>query len=499
MTTHSSYCPLAQQAIERPEAIALIERQRENGVIHYSYAQLHHQVEQRRLWLLQQGITAGQRLLIASEDKAEIVRLLLASLRLGSVLIPINPAFPEVQQRVLIQSFDADGFIDQPGRANSDNNKKPQDNAKLADRCRSLALTGDDQNNHPQTPGRISAIPIEDPDAPLSGVLTSGTGGTPKLALHSYRNHAASAAGSRSLISLQPGDGWALALPLDHISGQAIVFRCLLAGASLIIPAVNETLQQLLLEPHLTHLSAVPTQLLGLQRAGVNLDNSTLQQLLIGGGVIPSGLLNWLSQQPLQSWISYGLTEMSSQVMTGAINPEGKLASLLPHCQLRLSADNEILVRGDSLFLGYYRSTGCQLPLDHQGWFHTRDLGFLDSQQQLSIRGRMDNQFISGGENIQPESIELVIAAYPGIDNCILVPVDDPYYGQRSVAFITPLTAIDSAQLERWLRQRLPRYQVPIHYLQLPTSEAALKISRVELIRLAAKLVGINSDPPGCG
>ncbi|MEH6822513.1 MAG: AMP-binding protein [Motiliproteus sp.] len=482
MTAPRTTCPLAQHALERPEAIALVERLADGQSRLCRYDQLHFQVEQRRHWLQQQGVKPGQHLLLVTHDKAELIRLLIASLRLGCVLIPINPAFPAAQQLELLKRCNADGVIDDSGNVT--------DCTLLPERCRRLDLN---TLAKPPTTSITDQPPIEpirigNPQAPLSGVLTSGSTATPKLALHSYRNHAASAEGSRALIPLQPGDGWALALPLYHIGGQATVFRALLAGACLIIPAADESLQQLLREPRLTHLSAVSTQLLRLQHANFSFSDSALRQLLVGGGVIPPALLTWLQQQPVQSWISYGLTEMSSQVMTGPLCPSGRLATLLPHCQLKLSAENEILVKGESLFLGYYRDGQYHRPLDNQGWFNTRDLGQFDARQHLTICGRLDNQFISGGENIQPEMIEQTLAAYPGIAACFVVPVADPRYGQRPVAFISTLSSIDTVQLESWLRQRLPGYLIPIRYLPLPAPTTALKTSRAELIRLAAKL-----------
>ncbi|MFT6914686.1 MAG: O-succinylbenzoic acid--CoA ligase [Motiliproteus sp.] len=492
MTEQPSLCPLALHAIARPAAIALVEHQPQGGAILCRYDDLHHQVEQRRHWLQQQGIKPGQRLLVAIQDQGELLRLLIASLRLGCVLIPIDPDFLQAQKHALILGCDADGFIDESATPDPAAQSTRLDSRLLPERCFRLDL-----NALASIPRQlqIPTLVITHPDAPLSGVLTSGATGTPKLALHSYNNHLASAEGSRHLIPLKPGDGWGLLLPLYHIGGQAILFRCLLAGASLIIPAPAESreqpllqpLLQLLAEPRLTHLSAVPSQLLSLQQANFNFANSTLQQLLLSGASLAPRLLRWLYQQPLQSWISYDLTEMSSQVMTGPPCASARLTSLLPHCQLRLSDENEILVKGASLFLGYYRKGRCHQPVDAQGWFHTGDLGQFDPQQQLSIGGRLDNQFISGGENIQPETIERALAAYPGIDECLVVPADDPGQGLRPVVFIRSQAAIDHAQLDLWLRQRLPSHQIPVRYLPMPTTTAALEPSRVEVRRLAAE------------
>ncbi len=487
MTDQQTCCPLARHASEQPEVIALVQRQPQGPARRCSYLQLHLQVEQRCNWLQQQGVRPGQQLLVALDDPAELLRLLVAVLRLSCVLIPINPAFPARQQRALLHSCDADWFIAATVNTAPQRPGASLDSAPLPQRCRRLELPAILNSVTASAPAH--PIPINNPHAPLSGVLTSGSTGAPKLALHSFANHAASAEGSRSLIPLQSGDGWAVTLPLYHIGGQALLFRALLAGASLIIPAPAEALSQLLEEPRLTHLSAVATQLLRLQQQQFDFSGSSLRQLLLGGSAIPPSLLAWLAEQPLQCWISYGLTEMSSQVMTGPLCSSGRLARLLPHCQLQLADNQEIRVKGASLFLGYYRNGHCYRPVDEHGWFHTRDLGQLDPQQGLTISGRLDNQFISGGENIQPELIERALSAYPGLTACYVVPINDADYGQRPVAFISPHAAIDPQALSHWLRQRLPSYLVPIHYLPLPLSTATLKSSRPELGRLAAELL----------
>ena len=66
----------------------------------------------------------------------------------------------------------------------------------------------------------------------------------------------------------------------------------------------------------------------------------------------------------------------------------------------------EILVRGETLFAGYVEGEDLDRPLDAEGWFHTGDLGELDENGYLRVGGRVDNLFISGGENVQPEEIE---------------------------------------------------------------------------------------------
>ena len=96
---------------------------------------------------------------------------------------------------------------------------------------------------------------------PATIVFTSGSAGVPKAVLHTCGNHYYNALGSNINLPLTSGDRWLLNLPLHHVAGLGIHFRCLLAGAAVVLPARGETLDAALSRYEVTHLSAVTTQL----------------------------------------------------------------------------------------------------------------------------------------------------------------------------------------------------------------------------------------------
>jgi O-succinylbenzoic acid--CoA ligase len=194
------------------------------------------------------------------------------------------------------------------------------------------------------------------------------------------------------------------------------------------------------------------------------------------------------------------MTEMASQVTTTA--PRASPAELstsgriLPHRELRISQGGEILVRGDTLFLGYLGPDGTDPARDAEGWFHTGYLGTVGADGLLRVAGRRDNLFISGGENIQPEEIEHVLGEHPQIDEAIVVPVPDREWGQRPVAFIRGATKPPpAAEIEVWLGERLPRYMVPVAFLPWPTAEtsAQMKPDRIALAGTVRELPDASS------
>ncbi len=284
---------------------------------------------------------------------------------------------------------------------------------------------------------------------PATFLFTSGSSGKPKIACHTLANHLFSAQGSNQLIPLEKTDRWALTLPLFHVGGLGILFRCYLAQCSILLNSLETA----------THISMVPTQLLRLQTPLPN-----LKTILLGGAPLPDISTPW------NILPTYGMTEMSSQIVTGN--------KIHPHAELKIAPDKEIWVRGPVLFQGYLENNEIHLPLT-DGWFATKDLGeWRDGK--LHILGRKDNLFISGGENIQPEEIEAAIRTFCHMES-IVVPFPDPEFGARPAVFLPP--PFNLPKLQAALLPHLPKYKIPIRAFPLPP-QTSLKPNRKELAQL---------------
>ena len=150
----------------------------------------------------------------------------------------------------------------------------------------------------------------------------------------------------------------------------------------------------------------------------------------------------------------------------------------LPGREVRI-VDGEVWLRSDSIAAGYWRD-GQMVPLANaDGWFATRDRGRLE-HGRLTILGRVDNLFFSGGEGIQPEEVERVIGAHPWITQVFIVPQDDAEFGQRPVAVVECGEHDDPSALAGWCADKLARFQQPVRWLRLPESlkTGGIKISR---------------------
>jgi long-subunit acyl-CoA synthetase (AMP-forming) len=168
-----------------------------------------------------------------------------------------------------------------------------------------------------------------------------------------------------------------------------------------------------------------------------------------GGAPMHSEVLQRLTDLGIPIYEGYGLSENSSVVTwnrPGAARI-GTVGTPLPHVEVQLAADNEILVRSTSLFDGYTRDDPSSCPVDEQGWLHTGDLGAIDDDGFLRVIGRKKNMIItSSGRNIAPEWVEAQYATIPGISAVAVVGNDlEAIHGLFLVESGKPLFQIRAA------------------------------------------------------
>lgn len=295
--------------------------------------------------------------------------------------------------------------------------------------------------------------------------------------------HVASAQGSAANIPLLPGDRWLWSLPLIHVSGLSILIRCAAAGATVAGTSGEIKLSaNLITSREITHLSTVNTQLRRLLQEK-NFPAKHLKSILLGGSNVDEVLVNSVRQRGVAVHTTYGLTEMASQVTTSTSDGEpAKSGSVLPGREIKIATDGEILVRGAPLCLGYFIDGETQPVVDEQGWFHTGDIGSIDDTKQLTVVGRIDNMFTSGGENIYPENIERAITKTFGVQQVIVVPCPDESFGARPVAFVEGDLPDDWKTV---LRETLQGPEIPLKILPwLHDIETGIKPNRRQMQKL---------------
>jgi O-succinylbenzoic acid--CoA ligase len=460
-------CPLRAAALSAPDAAAIIGP---GGTI--TYDELDGRVSAAASHLRE--FEPGSRVALYLPKDERYVTLMLAVIRAGHVACPTSDRLPPKGVAQLVERASCDAVI------SDDDDVLRTAGAGLHRSKPEPLLDGDGRRDQPEY------VPL---DRPATVVFTSGSTGTPKGALHTFGNHYSNALGSNANITLRPEDRWLHSLPLYHVGGISILFRCLLAGAKIALPEHGAAIGESIARLGATHVSLVSTQLLRLLREDIDLGG--LKAVLMGGGPVPVSLIDEAVSRHLPIHTSYGLTEMASQVTTtppGASRGELLTAGrVLAEREVSISEKGEILVRGATLFAGYVEDENLDLPLDANGLFHTGDLGELDESGYLRVLGRKDNRFFSGGENIQPEEIEEALSLLPGVEAAVVVPVDDAEFGQRPVAFVRTEKE-GTMDFAPELEKVLPRFKVPASFHPWPAESGGMKVNRAHFRELARHL-----------
>lgn len=419
-------CPVRAAAEATPEAPALVWKGET-----WSYAQLDSLVEKSAVALRAQAVTAGTRVPVRSANSPEVAVLFHALGRVGAVYMPLNPRWTEVEVATALR----------------------------------------------QVPRAPAGAGIR------AALFTSGTTGGPRLVEISEANLRASAAASALNLGGSADSRWLGTLPLFHIGGLAMLHRCAVYGACLLLePGFDAERVGSLMNGEVTHASLVPTTL---ERVlTVRSSFSALRAVLIGGGPMTSALLQRARAAGLPVLQTYGLTEATSQVTTERLTEaDGTTAGHpIEGVSVRILDERGGLAGVDEV--GEIQVSGPTVT--QAGWLSTKDLGRLDARGRLTVLSRRVDLIISGGENIYPLEVEAALREHPAVVDVAVVPKNDAEWGQVPVGFLVLRSPVDDAAMTSWLRERLAAYKVPRewHRLDVLPRNAMGKLERTSLISL---------------
>lgn len=412
-------CPVHARALERPndEAVICAEAR-------LTWAELDARVTSLAGKLAADGIAAGDCIALQSHNSLALVLHLLALPRLGARAVMLNARLTE------------------------------HETAQLVDRIRPRRFLRE-LTEGPTPPGPTTIHPSAG-----AILFTSGTTGVPKAALLRWKAFEASARASTQRL----GRGrWLCTLPLFHVGGLAMLWRCMHDGSTLVLHerfdehAFLETLAR----ERITHASLVATTLQRVLACGVP-PLPYLEAVLVGGGPTPQRLVDAARTCGLPVRLTYGLTEACSQVTTQASANGYDAGTPLDGTEVKLSPEGEILVRGPTQFLCYLFDERATKAAKPDGWLHTGDFGSLDAHGRLTVLGRRNDLLISGGENVYPAEIEATLLQHPTVRDAGVLALDDERWGQVPMALVVLRDgALDEAALREWCKTRLAAFKVP--------------------------------------
>lgn len=288
-------------------------------------------------------------------------------------------------------------------------------------------------------------------------VFTSGTTGRAKGVRLTMLNLTAAASASAQHLGHGPDDDWLLAMPLHHVGGLSILVRQAYTGGSVtMLSRFDPVAFAAAMRGRVTMVSVVATMLRRLLDEG---PFDGLRAVLVGGGPIPEGLLEEAVERGLPVLPTYGMTETFGQVAT--LRPGSPLAYKahpLPGVEFRVDSDGRIAVKGPQVSPGYV-----DRPDRPDPWFVTGDLGEIDDEGAVTVKGRADTTIISGGEKVSPERVEAALRDHPGLEEAVVVGISDAEWGEAVVCVYEGESQVDLAGWE----PALPSFMIPKRWIRV--------------------------------
>ncbi|MEV8468035.1 malonyl-CoA synthase [Fluviibacterium sp. DFM31] len=423
------------------------------------------------------GVQTGDRVAVQVDKCPEMIALFAACAQSGAVFLPLNTAYTPAEVSYFVENSEAKLFVCAPEKADDLAPVALACGARLETLAHGRGSLTDLAATQPETFETVARGPDD-----LAGFLyTSGTTGRSKGAMLTQDNLLSNARTLVDVWRFSSDDVLLHALPIFHTHGLFVATNViLLAGGSMIFLPKLDVDQLIDWMPKATTLMGVPTFYTRLlDDARFTGDLAAHMRLFISG----SAPLLAATHEAFEARTGhrilerYGMTEtnMNTSNPYDGNRRAGTVGQALPGVEVKV-CDPEtgqalpvgeigvVQVRGPNVFKGYWRmpeKTAEELRAD--GFFITGDLGRLDADGYLTIVGRNKDLIISGGYNIYPKEIELLLDAAPGVMESAVIGAPHPDFGESVVAVLVPEAGAtpDLAAIAAALDGQLARFKQP--------------------------------------
>jgi long-chain acyl-CoA synthetase len=426
------------------------------------------------------GIAKGDRVAIIAENRPEWTITDFACLLIGAVVVPVYPTLTEEQTAYILRDAGVRvAFVSSRKQLDKISRLSPPlEKIVVMDEIEGdgIILVSQLFKNSPSQRDRAwdeQAMATTKPEDLATIIYTSGTTGVPKGVMLTHGNIASNIEFSLNGFELGPADISISFLPLSHITARHLDLALLYRGASLAYVSFIEQLPTAFLEVRPTLIVAVPRvyekvharvdlEAMGSRKNSIYrwaISTGKKQRAKILAGKIPSSpfwrmanflvykkiraafggaarffisggaplgreLAEWYASIGIRIHEGYGLTETSPVIALN--NPKahkiGSVGKTLANVELRIAEDGEILVRGPSVFSGYWKRPDETKNAFTEGWFKTGDVGVMDEEGFLSITDRKKDLIkTSGGKFIAPQPIENSLKHNPLVAEAVVL------------------------------------------------------------------------------
>ncbi len=446
------------------------------GSVQWNYEELQERVSNLSGLLQSWGLKKRDRVGLLLNPSEIYIAAVHALARIGVVTVPLNVR--QSPSELLFQLKNCNPSLVLYDPALSDLKKRiEEEKTDRTFRWKRYTELRTDANSKPIRGGLMNTASVH------SIIYTSGSTGTSKGVKITFSNLLWNAIGFGIRHNASSSDRWLLVMPLFHVGGYTIIFRSVLHGSNIILHPRFEAAKvvESLDRDRITLVSFVPTmfeRILKLHRGSFS---RSLRLVFLGGSKIPTSLLQEILQRRLHVVFTYGMTETCSQVAISSVGSSAGLdkisyrpmfpTTMAIKSRKALTSQSgkvgEILVRGPTVFRGYWGEPRMTSAAFKKGWFCTGDLGFLDGQGGIVVLGRKDDIMISGGEKINPGDVESSLLQHGAIEDAVVIGREDRGWGQRveAVVKVKQNSQPPSAtELTKFLQGRIGRYKIPKAY-----------------------------------
>jgi fatty-acyl-CoA synthase len=465
----------------RPGKVAIVDRV--SGVS-YTYQDLYRSSRLQAYRLAALGVKPGDRVAVYSQNRPEILELLLACGLLGACLVPLNWRLaPQELEKIVADCEPKLIFIDP---------ETPTD-----------VLVGQSLLSLQSGDAAPVKLPEVSPETALAIFYTGGTTGVPKGAVLTHASMQWNAWNTIAGWGLSPEDIAPIFTPMFHTGGLNVMATPLLClGGTLVLPGTFEPAKafEVIEQERCTLVFLVPTmydmlrQVPGFGRARV----AHVRKWISGGAPCPKTLFEayWGEGIPLIQ--GYGLTEAGPNTFgvsfEDAQKRPGTVGVPLPGVELKLVGNDgkepavgqagELMVRGGHVMAGYWNRPRETAQVVQNGWLATGDLAYKDADGFYYICGRRKEMFISGGENVFPAEIEEVLLTHPNVAEVAVVGAPHPKWGEvgRAYLVLREQRRHSDDEMVQHCQKVLAKYKIPKEYVimdSLPKSAAGKVLKRL--------------------
>ncbi|MDQ3636911.1 MAG: AMP-binding protein [Actinomycetota bacterium] len=462
-------------------------------------------------WLRAQGIGPEERVILCGSNSLDFVIAYLGILRAGCVVVPAGAGLTGPELRHIAEDSGATCALAQGDALDQLISISREDTSLRT----VVALEEREASEAPLLRQAISeGEPLEPGDASDDEVAmlayTSGTTGRPKGVPLTHANLLSSMRAAMWAWRWDANDVLVHALPFSHQHGLGGIHMTLLAGSRAVVHSKFDParLCAAIESERATVLFAVPAiyEKLAAWEDVEEADFSSLRLPIAGSSALSPALARKVSSLLSRDVLErYGSTESGLSVSNpyDGLRKFGSVGFPLPGTELSVVGkegrplepgdDGEIVLRGPQVFSGYWNLPDATEENFYPGrWFRTGDVGRVDPEDgYLTITGRLKEMIISGGLNIYPREVELVLEDHATVEGAAVIGIPSERWGEEVVAFVVPAGGggVDEGDLSAHARENLSAYKCPKRFFvvdELPCNEMG-KVLKDELVRMAGE------------